>query len=187
MGERVRGHRRRVLRTLWVPLIVVSWALMSASASTGRPAVESTEAAWLVGHGATATVTAGRIPKARLTHRCAYDPGVLGLGAHVKMYWAPPQGYEPNDAVMLASQSGLGSVLAPLTGFDMSARTLYEARNNRYVTSVPTRLLGGLLGLGTELELSIVMQRRGWTSEGVSVATNAGLVAGIGASCRNLS
>jgi hypothetical protein len=58
-----------------------------------------------------------------------------------------------------------------------------------YRTDVPTNLLGGLLGLGTELEIafSIHDTESGWESEPAAVASNAGLIAGLGGSCRNLT
>lgn len=103
----------------------------------------------------------------------------------LRIHWHAPQGYSLADAELQASSRGLGSVLAPLTGFSFTSTTTGSAATG-YVTDVPVNLLGGLLGLGSELQLTIVVKRYGWTSNGASVATNAGLVAGLGSSCRNL-
>ena len=104
----------------------------------------------------------------------------------MRIYWKAPSGFTVDDAQMLASTSGLGSSLAPLTGFSFGTTTTGTAVGG-YVTDVPVNLLGGLLGLGSELELVIVMKRYGWTSREAAVATNAGLVLGIGGTCRNLT
>lgn len=106
----------------------------------------------------------------------------------MEIYWSAPEGYTVDDAVVEASTSGLGSVLAPLTGFSVVGNT--EGDPSDYITEVPANLLGGLLGLGSELEIAIFITDpdHGWTSiESASVASNAGLIGGVGGNCRNLS
>ncbi|MCD4851205.1 hypothetical protein LN996_10325 [Arthrobacter sp. AK01] len=168
--------RARVGLTVALPLAVVFSAV-------NPPAV--TEAAWQrdqYSAGSFGTVT---IPAPTLNGPCVYNNGIAGLGAYVRVYWKPPAGYALADAEMQASTSGLGSLLAPLTGYSLAGNTTGTAAGG-YTTDVATNLLGGLLGLGTELQLAIVVKRYGWTSQPASVATNAGLILGLGGNCRNL-
>ena len=165
-------------------LVLVASSLAVLLCASASPAL--TEASWRDTASSAATFAAATLPAPALNGQCTYNPGVLGLGAYVRIYWKAPLGYSLADAEMLASTSGLGSVLAPLTGFSFTATTTGSAAEG-YVTDVPTNLLGGLLGLGSELELAIVVKRYGWTSKEAAVATNAGLVAGIGGTCRNLT
>jgi len=181
--SRGRHHLRRrgLLRSV---SIVALTAVLGFSMAAGN-LMGSTESAWQAEGHATGTLNAATVPAANLIRDCRYRPGVIGLGARVEVYWSTPEGYNLDDAQLWASTSGLGSVLAPLTGFNLRGNT--TGSPGAYTTTVPTNLLGGLLGLGSELEVSIVMSRQGWTSEPASVATNAGLLAGIGGSCRNLA
>ncbi|KNC19818.1 hypothetical protein AC792_04005 [Arthrobacter sp. RIT-PI-e] len=152
------------------------------------PVIGSTEAAWQRDHVSTGAFGAVTIPAPRLTAPCRFLPGVLTvIGPRIEIYWAPPPTYGDDKAQVWASTAGLGTALAPLTGFNLRQNTAFDARAGHYVTTVPTNLLGGLLGLGTEIELSIVIAEHGWTSTPASTATNAGLVLGLGATCRNLS
>ncbi len=161
-------------------------AALTVSASPGADEiVDTTEAAWQVQQPAAGSVTAATIPSPVLTSQCRYRSGLLGLGARVEIYWAAPEGYTVEDAEVFASTEGLGSVLAPLTGFNVEDETTGSPTN--YTTQIKSNLLGGLLGLGSELEVAIVMSRHGWTSEPASIASNAGLIVGIGGNCRNLS
>ncbi|ASN18781.1 hypothetical protein [Arthrobacter sp. YN] len=144
-----------------------------------------TEAAWQRGQfsaGSFGTVT---IPAPTLNGQCTYDPGFLGVGAFVRILWKPPAGYTVASAELQASTSGLGSALAPLTGYNLAGNTTGNATSG-YITEVQTNLLGGLIGLGTELQIAIVIKDLGWTSKSASVASNAGLVGGLGGNCRNL-
>jgi len=148
----------------------------------------ATLAAWTDQEQATATFTADVIPAPTLTQQCRYV-SILGLGARVRIFWELPEGYTLADAEVQASTSGLGSVLAPLTGFSLTGNTVQQG-DGTYRTDVPANLLGGLLGLGTELEVAIILAPDnvgGWVSEPASVASNAGLIGGIGGSCRNLT
>lgn len=172
---------KKFLRTRLAVLGALVPALL-LQAST-PPAV--TDAAWQDAERSSGSFAATTIPAPTLNGQCSYDPNLLGLGAYVRILWKTPEGYSVADAELQASTSGLGSALAPLTGFSLTAETTGTAAGG-YVTDVPVNLLGGLLGLGTELQLSIVMKRFGWRSKAASVATNAGLVAGLGGSCRNL-
>jgi hypothetical protein len=162
---------------LAVPLAVVLSAM-------NPPAV--TEAAWQHGQFASGSFGTVTIPAPALNGQCTYNPGILGLGAYVRILWKPPTGYTSANAEVQASTSGLGSALAPLTGFSLTSNTTGSPAAG-YVTDVPVNLLGGLLGLGTELQIAIVIKDGSWTSKSASVATNAGLVAGLGGSCRNLA
>ncbi|WP_413336476.1 hypothetical protein ACH82I_07215 [Brevibacterium sp. GP-SGM9] len=122
-----------------------------------------------------------------MTKTCVFQPGVLGVGARVRIFWKPPAGYQLGDIVVTASTSGLGSVLAPITGFSLASNTTSNG-DGSYTTAVPTNLLGGLLGLGSELEIAFqVKHASGWLSVPASVASNAGLLAGLGGNCRNLT
>lgn len=161
-------------------------ALLCTATFVGLAALglsSSTHAAWQDRENVRANLSAAVVPPAVLTAQCQYQAGVLGLGARVVIYWRAPAGYTLADAQLFASTSGLGSVLAPLTGFNLSANTTTTA--NGYTTTISTNLLGGLLGLGTELELAIVMKdpMSTWTSTQVKVIANPGLLGG--GSCRN--
>ena len=171
-------------RLWWVRLRV----LLAAGLVAGFAAT-STLAGWTDGERASATFTADELPAPTLTGRCEFRPGLLGVGARVRIYWAPPAGYGLDDIEVQASTRGLGSVLAPLTGFNLRGNTVQRG-DGTYRTDVPTNLLGGLLGLGSELEVAFVLAPDGvggWTSDPASVASNAGLLGGIGGNCRNLS
>ncbi|MHC6594285.1 hypothetical protein [Arthrobacter sp. C152] len=170
------------MRTRRLVLAAASFAVLLCA--SGSPA--ATEASWRDDDAATGTFAAATLPAPTLNGQCTYNPALAGLGAYVRIYWKLPAGYALADAEMLASTSGLGSVLAPLTGFSFTGTTTGSAADG-YVTDVPTNLLGGLLGLGSELELAIVVERYGWTSREAAVATNAGFILGIGGTCRNLT
>lgn len=149
----------------------------------------SSLALWNSQADSTASFQAAVVPAPALTQPCEFRPGLLGVGARVRIFWALPAGYTLADVQVHASTSGLGSVLAPLTGFSLQNNTLRQA-DGTYRTDVPTNLLGGLLGLGSELELAIILaptSAGGWTSKPASVASNAGLIGGIGGNCRNLT
>lgn len=174
-----RRHRSRWLR--WRALLALGLVL-----GTGAVA---TDALWTSQSDARASFRAGLVPAPALTRACEYQPGVLGLGARVRIFWSLPAGYTLADVQLLASTSGLGSALAPLTGYSLSSNTQRQG-DGTYRTDVPTNLLGGLLGLGSELEISIRLvpaSAGGWSSARASVASNAGLLAGIGGNCRNLT
>ena len=149
-------------------------------------AVAPSDATWTDSEAASASLSAATIPAPTHAAACRYVPGVLGLGARVEIYWKLPTGYQLSNVVTEASTSGLGSVLAPLTGFSLVTNTTLLA-DGSYRTNVPANLLGGLLGLGTELEIALsIADPSGWRSQALRVATNAGLIAGIGGTCRNL-
>lgn len=167
--------------------VVVMIALIVGLSFTRDTPVGSTTAAWSADESATGLLQAAEIPAPTLTRDCEFDPVFLGIGARVRIFWDLPEGYTLDDVEVSASTSGLGSVLAPLTGFSLSSNT--DTVSNGYETEVPTNLLGGLLGLGSELEIAIRIQdpQSDWTSETASVASNAGLIGGLGGNCRNLS
>lgn len=151
--------------------------------------VGTSVAVWTDQEQAAATFESAVVPAPMLTQACEYRPGLLGVGARVRVYWRPPTGYTLDDVELHASTSGLGSVLEPLTGFSLQASTV-PAGNGAFRTDVPTNLLGGLLGLGAELELALIVvpdDMGGWQSEPASVASNAGLIIGLGGTCRNLT
>ncbi|MFI2566496.1 hypothetical protein [Paenarthrobacter sp. NPDC018779] len=160
-------------------------ALGMVLSTANPPAV--TEAVWERNAYATGSFGTVTIPAPTLNGQCTYNPGPLGLNSYVRIFWLPPAGYTLAQAEMQASTSGLGSALAPLTGYNLATNTTGDATTG-YVTDVRTNLLGGLLGLGTELQLAIVIKdpTTGWTSKSASVASNAGLIGGLGGNCRNL-
>ncbi|WP_082697892.1 signal peptidase I [Arthrobacter sp. EpRS71] len=180
-GSRKKGGQEKKA-TAGAALILVPAFLIPLSGATGQ-----TEASWQRSNPAPASLGALTVPAPVLNGPCSYNPGVLGLGAYVRIRWLPPSTYSLADAEVQASTSGLGSALAPLTGFSFTGSNTTGNALTGYVTDVPTNLLGGLLGLGTELQLAIVVKRYTWTSQAASVASNAGLVAGLGGSCRNLT
>lgn len=172
-------------RRAWWDLLRVALAIGLLAGFAATP----TLASWTDDERASTTFEAAVLPSPTLTRNCTYYGGVLGIGAAVRIYWALPEGYDLGDVEIQASTSGLGSVLAPLTGFSVSGNTQRLA-DGTYRTDVPTNLLGGLLGLGSELEIAIVLAPEaagGWTSAPASVASNAGLLVGIGGNCRNLA
>lgn len=179
-----RPHHPRLTALLAgavVPLALVLGLTLPTS-------IDRTEAGWTAETAVSAEATAGVVPAPTLTRACEFRPGVLGLGARVRIYWALPQGYSLQNVEVEASTRGLGSVLAPLTGFSLSGNTQSQS-DGTYRTDVPTNLLGGLLGLGSELEIAFVVKdpASGWSSQAASVASNAGLIGGLGGNCRNLS
>ncbi|WP_157697088.1 SipW-dependent-type signal peptide-containing protein [Brachybacterium avium] len=171
-------------RRWWIRLrLALAAGLLLGIGATG------TLADWTDQEKVTATFIADVIPAPTLTRACEFKPGLLGLGARVRIYWRLPSGYALSDVEVQASTRGLGSVLAPLTGFSLTGNTVRQS-DGTYRTDVPANLLGGLLGLGAELELALVVAPDdvgGWVSKSASVASNAGLVAGIGGKCRNLT
>lgn len=153
----------------------------------GPVAVNGTLAGWSDERQSEGSFAAGKVPAPTLTKRCEFIPGILGLGARVRVHWKLPQGYQLGDVLVEASTSGLGSILAPIAGFSVQGNTVVNA-DGSYTTDVPTNLLGGLLGLGSELELAFLVEHdSGWRSNRASVASNAGLLGGIGGNCRNLT
>lgn len=178
--RRHRLLRSRRIRALITGLLLITLVL-------GLSGVRSTVAGWTDSEEAAGSFEAATIPAPTLTDRCEFRPGLLGLGARVRIFWQLPAGYQLDDIVVEASTSGLGSVLAPLTGFSLSGNTTFTG-NGTYRTDVPTNLLGGLLGLGSELEIAFLVEHEsGWQSEPASVASNAGLLGSIGGNCRNLT
>ncbi|GAA1537784.1 hypothetical protein GCM10009691_11260 [Brevibacterium picturae] len=172
--------RSRRFRALIAGLALVMLVL-------GLSGVRSTMAGWTDSEEAWAEFAAPTIPGPTLTEPCEFDPGFLGVGAEVEIYWQLPTGYQLDDIAVEASTSGLGSVLAPLTGFNLQSNTT-STGNGTYTTEVPTHLLGGLIGLGSELEIAFLVEHEsGWQSEPASVASNAGLIGAIGGNCRNLT
>ena len=172
------------MRHRWVRLrVMLAVALVLGMGAT--PAL----AAWTDSEQVTASFEAETLPAPALTRACQFRPGLLGVGARVRIYWAVPEGYSLGDVQVEASTSGLGSVLAPLTGFNLTGNT-EQLGDGTFRTEVPTNLLGGLLGLGSELEIALTLapaNKGGWTSESASVASNAGLIGGLGGNCRNLT
>ncbi|SDT10554.1 hypothetical protein SAMN04489752_3370 [Brevibacterium siliguriense] len=174
--------RRSWRRARLLSAVVALLALVA-----GPAAINGTLAGWDDEKQSVGSFAAGKVPAPTLTKRCEYIPGILGLGARVRVHWKLPQGYQLSDVVVEASTSGLGSILAPITGFSVQGNTVANA-DGTYTTDVPTNLLGGLLGLGSELELAFFVEHdSGWRSNKASVASNAGLVGGIGGNCRNLT
>lgn len=173
----IRGRRVRAL--------IAGFALVMLV--LGLSGVRSTMAAWTDSEGANGSFTAAKVPAPTFTKTCKYSSGVLGLGAKVEVYWKLPAGYQLSDIVVEASTSGLGSVLAPITGFSLTGNTT-STGGGTYTTDVPVNLLGGLLGLGSELEIAFFAKHASsWRSQPAAVASNAGLIAGLGGTCRDLT
>jgi len=150
-------------------------------------AVKPSAATWTDTETVASEFSAATVPAPTLTDPCEFNAGILGLGARVEIFWSLPDGYQLSDVEVQASTSGLGSILAPLTNFSTTASTT-SLGNGVLRTDVPTNLLGGLLGLGSELQLALIVKGPGdWHSAPAAVATNAGLLAGLGATCRNLT
>lgn len=120
-----------------------------------------------------------------LTKECEARPGLLGLGARVRIVWKPAEGYGISNTEFVASTSGMGSPLASIDGFSLSGNTTSNG-DGTFTTDIPTNLLGGLLGLGEEIEIALRTVDGEKVSDTASVATNGGLLAGIEFSCRNL-
>lgn len=172
--------RSRRTRAIIVVLALVMLVL-------GLSGVRSTLAGWTDSKEAAGSFSAATIPAPVLTESCEFRPGLLGIGARVRIHWKLPAGYQLDDVVVEASTRGLGSVLAPLTGFSLTSNTTSNG-DGTYTTDVPANLLGGLLGLGSELEIAFAVEHEsGWQSEPASVASNAGLIGGLGGNCRNLT
>lgn len=127
------------------------------------------------------------VPAATLTQTCEYRAGVMGLASKIRIYWATPDGYTIDDVIAKASTTGLNSTLAPLSSLDLAKNTT-EISEGVYRTDVPTNLLGGLPGSESELEIAIVVvDSEGNESDPASIASNPGLISGIGGSCRNVT
>ena len=142
-----------------------------------------TDAAWQdtdITSGSFAAIT---IPAPTLNGDCSYN-GLVN--PYVRIYWRAPGGYSAADAELQLATTGLGSVLAPVTGYSVAANTTGTAAEG-YVTDVRVSLVDSLIGLGSEFRLAIVMKRYGWTSKEASVRATAGIVAGIGSSCTNIT
>lgn len=166
-------------------MLLAAFALLALV--LGPAVADGTLAGWTDSKASKGAFTAGKVPAPVLTGECQFRPGVLGLGARVRVFWKPPTGYPLSNIVVTASTSGLGSVLSPITGFNLTSNTTSNS-DGSYTTDVPTNLLGGLLGLGSELEIAFQAKHAsGWVSTSASVASNAGLLGGIGGNCRNLT
>lgn len=144
----------------------------------------ATEASWQDTELSSGSFTAVTIPAPTLNGQCSYNPGLLG--PYVRILWKAPDGYAAGDAELQYSATGLGAVLAPVTGYSVQANTTGSAAGG-YVTDVNGSVVGNLLGLGVaEYRLAIVMKRYGWTSKAASVEANTGILVGIESSCTNL-
>lgn len=178
-----RNNGRRSLRNRRVQALIAGLALVLLV--FGLSGVRSTMAAWTDSKESTGSFEAATVPAPVLTKNCEYVPGVLGIGARVRIYWQIPAGYQLDDVAVEASTKGLGSVLAPITGFYLSPNTTSNG-GGKYTTNVPTGLLGGLLGLGDQLEIAFFVEHEGgWRSKPASVVSYAQLL-GSG-TCSNLT
>ncbi|MGO2860197.1 MAG: hypothetical protein ACTIC1_03500 [Brevibacterium sp.] len=152
----------------------------------GPVAVDGTLAAWKDSKTSQASFNAAKVPAPVLTAECKYRYPLLGYG-RVEIYWRLPEGYQLSDVVVETSTKGLGSLLSPLTGYDVSQNTITNG-DGTYTTEVRTNLLGGLLGGGTRINIGLYVEHdSGWKSSSALVESSAGLLAGIGGSCHNLS
>lgn len=178
-SRRLTRPQNRKIQALIAGLALVMLAL-------GLSGVRPTVAEWTDSEQARGSFTAATIPAPTLTANCQYKAPLLRK-PWVEIYWQLPEGFHLDDVVVEASTSGLGSLLAPLAGFKLEANTI-STGNGTYTTEVPTYLLTTLLGGLAELEISFFIEHdSGWRSNPASVASNAGLILGIGANCRNLT
>ncbi|WP_455835163.1 hypothetical protein [Pseudarthrobacter siccitolerans] len=161
-------------------LLPVTAGALAVLLSASAPLVV-TDAAWQDTDALTGSFAAATIPAPTLNGECSYN-GVLN--PYVRIYWKAPAGYSVNDAELQVSSAGLGSVLAPVTGYSVTANTTGSAVAG-YVTDVRVSVVDGLVGLLSDFRLAIVMKRYGWTSKAASVRANAGLVLGVAADCDN--
>ncbi|GAA2028199.1 hypothetical protein GCM10009720_04980 [Yaniella flava] len=164
-------------------MIILLTVLLSIFGA-GQNKIGATEASWTAEAHATGFLQAGAVPPAELAvEACDYIPGLLG--ARVEVYWSAPDGYELANANILADSSGLGAILAPLTGFNLQENTVENSGNDHdYTTTFRMNLLGSLLPLGDSLRIAIQMehpQASTWTSDPVSVDVRTGLL--ISGSC----
>lgn len=120
-----------------------------------------------------------------LTEACGVKKGVMGLGAKIVIHWKAADGYSVENAEVLASTKGLGSALSTFEGFNLAANTTTNS-DGSFSTEVPTNMLGGLLGLGSEIEIALRTVDGENVSDTASVATNGGLIAGLSLECRNI-
>ena len=169
----MKKFRKALLPVLAASLVV----LLSASTP---PAV--TDAAWQDTDVSTASFAAITIPAPTLTGDCSYN-GVLN--PYVRIYWKAPAGYSKEDAELQIASTGLGSVLAPVTGYSVATNTTGTPAAG-YITDVRISVVDGLVGLLSDFRLAIVMKRYGWTSQPASVRANAGVALGLAASCSNM-
>lgn len=115
------------------------------------------------------------------TKRCAYQPGVMGLNNTIRIFWesTSDEALTQSEISIKASTSGLGSALTSVTSF-----THTQLANGSYETVVGTSSLNGRIGTASELELVLTVEG---ATEPLRVATNAGFIAGLGASCRPIN
>lgn len=149
----------------------------------------SSVAAWTGQEHTAAVFEAAVLPRPMLTQPCKFVfAGLLGTKSHVDIYWSIPEEFGLQDVELEARARGIGAVLAPITGFDLNSSTA-SLGGGAYRTEIPANLLTGLLGLGDELEVAIVLAPEGpgsWTSEPAMVVSNAGLLS-LNSYCRNLT
>jgi hypothetical protein len=165
-------------------VLLAAFALLALA--FGALAVNGTSAGWMDSETSQGSFKASEVPAPVLTDNCRYRYPLLGYG-RVEIYWRLPAGYQLSDVVVETSTNGLGSLLSPLTNYDLSRNTTSNG-DGTYTTEVRTNLLGGLLGGGTKINIGLYVEHgSGWRSNSALVESSAGLVAGIGGSCDNLS
>lgn len=168
-----RWFPRRTKSLLAGALVLGLVGFFSGSATT------PTEATWIDQELAGDHFAALVVPAPTATRECTYASGKAHL------FWKLPSGYRLADMRIIASTYGLGSVLAPITGFSLAANTTLRA-DSTYETTMSSNLLGGLLGLGDALEVAIVTRHGTWESAPLRFETSPGLVLGLGSYCDNL-
>lgn len=173
-------------RPRWVRLrVLLALGMVFAAGATGSLA------SWADDEHASAAFTATTLQAPTMTKNCSFVYGGL-LGTRldfVEVHWRLPEGAAFEDVVVSRSTDGLGSVLAPITGFDLGAATTGNA-DGSYTTRIPVSLLGGLLGLGAGLRIGVTIVpdvgNDEWRSETAMAEANLGIAAGIGAYCRSV-
>ncbi|WP_087485839.1 hypothetical protein [Brachybacterium massiliense] len=171
-----RSTRRRQLTAMLagalVPLVLLTGMLLPTS-------FEETEAGWTDTTPIAGEVTASTIPAPMLTRDCEFRPGGLGLAARVRIHWNLPEGYTLQQATLQQATGGVGSILEPVLGFSFSSNTAQNG-DGTYTTTIPTGLLGGLLGLGSTMRFGITVEDpSGWRSEPAIIEAQS-ILLGIG-------
>lgn len=177
----IRSSRYSPLRNRRVQALIAGLVLIMLV--LGLSGVRSTMAAWTDSKDVSGSFAAATVPAPTLTKDCKYVPRLLS--GRVEIYWQLPARYQISDVVVEASTSGLGSVLAPITGYNLSLNTTPNG-GGTYTTVVPAGVLTGLLGSLGELEVALfVKHESGWRSKPAAIASDAGLL--FGGNCRNLT
>lgn len=169
----------------------VRWRVLLALGMVFAAGATGSLASWVDSERSSTTFTATVLQAPTMTKDCSFVyGGLLGLTlTHVEVYWRLPEGASFDDVVVSRSTDGLGSLLAPITGFDLGAATSQNA-DGSYTTRIPVSFLGGVAGLGAGLRVGITIVPdvggEQWRSDTAVAEANLGVLLGIAAYCRAL-